>query len=260
MLDLNKAEKLAKKWAREVGEIQKEKLAKINLEINKKSTNSDLVTEIDFLSEDILKENIKKEFSEHNILSEESDYENNNSKYTWVIDPLDGTNNYANSYPIYSVSIALKSEDDVILGIVYVPELDRMYSAVKDKGAYENKRRLKISQKKLLSDSIAATGFPYDKKEAKIDNLIPFNKILKKVRGIRRSGSAAFDIISVAKGSLDVFWEFKLSEWDYAAARLLITEAGGVFYETKIEDSSLIIAGNKFLVEEVKNILADIYT
>ncbi|MFP4199139.1 MAG: inositol monophosphatase family protein [Halanaerobium sp.] len=259
MINLADAAVLAKEWALNVGKMQKEKLKKESFKINTKSTLSDLVTEIDLLSEDILRTKIEKNYPVHNILGEESDYSDKNSKYTWVIDPLDGTNNYASSYPIYCVSIALKYEDEVVMGVIYIPELDEIYSAIKGKGAYKSGTAIKISQKTALNSALVATGFPYDKKESKIDNLAPLNKILKEIRGLRRSGSAAFDLLSVAGGRIDAYWEFKLKEWDYAAGELLVTEAGGEVYKREIEGAPLLIAGSRELVAELKEIIEDIY-
>ncbi|RCW49818.1 inositol monophosphatase family protein [Halanaerobium sp. ST460_2HS_T2] len=259
MVNLVDAQSLAKEWALEVGKLQREKLKKKNLEINTKSTLTDLVTEIDILSENMIKEKIEKSYPGHNILGEESNYTDKKSKYTWVIDPLDGTNNYASSYPIYCVSIALKYNNKIVLGVVYIPELDEIYSAIKDKGAYKSGQAIEISQKSSLSNSLVATGFPYDKKESTIDNLEPLNKILKNIRGLRRSGSAAFDLVSVASGRIDAYWEFKLKEWDFAAGELLVKEAGGEVFKTEIEGEPLFIAGSKELVNELRMIIEAIY-
>ena len=247
-----------KKAVINVGKMQKEKLQKESFKINTKSTLTDLVTEIDLLSEDMLKAKIEKRFPEHNILAEESDYADNDSKYTWVIDPLDGTNNYANAYPIYCISIALKYEDEVVMGVIYIPELDEIYSAIKGKGAYKSGTAINISHKSSLKSALIATGFPYDKNQLKIDVLVPFNKIIRKIRGIRRSGSAAFDLLSVASGKIDAFWEFKLKEWDYAAGKLLIEEAGGEVYQTEIKGIPLFIAGSRELVRKLRDNIEEI--
>lgn len=259
MINLVDAAVLAKEWALNVGKMQKEKLKNQSFEINTKTTLADLVTEIDLLSEDMIRAKIEKNYPDHNIMGEESDYADKNSKYTWVIDPLDGTNNYASSYPIYCVSIALKYEAEVVMGVIYVPEFDEIYSAIKGKGAYKSGKEINISQKTTLNSALIATGFPYDKKDSKIDNLDPFNNILKQIRGIRRSGSAAFDLVSVASGRIDAFWEFKLKEWDYAAGELLVREAGGEVFKTEIDGAPLFVAGSKVLVAEVRDIIENIY-
>lgn len=140
-----------------------------------------------------------------------------------------------------------------------MPELDELYSAVKDQGAYFSGTPINVSQKNNLSSALIATGFPYDKKDAKINNLSPFNTILKEIRGVRRSGSAAFDLLSVASGKIDAFWEFKLKEWDYAAGSLLVEEAGGLVYQTVLAGAPLLIAGNKELVARLKEIIENNY-
>jgi len=199
LINLVDAAVLAKEWAINVGKMQKEKLKTEGFKISTKSTLTDLVTEIDLLSEDMIRAKIEKNYPDHNILGEESDYADKNSKYTWVIDPLDGTNNYASSYPIYCVSIALKYEAEVVMGVIYIPELDEIYSAIKGKDAYKSGEAIKISNKTMLKSSLLSTGFPYDKDKSEIDNLVSFSQIVKKIRGVRRSGSAAFDLISLAE-------------------------------------------------------------
>lgn len=259
MINLADAVVFAKKIAINTGKMQKDKLRKKGFKINTKSTMSDLVTEIDLLSEEMIRAEIKKNYPEHNIMGEEDDFEDKESTYTWVIDPLDGSNNYASSYPIYCVSIALKFKDEVVMGVIYIPEFDEIYSAIKGKGAFRSDEEINISHKTSLKHSLVATGFPYDKNKSKIDNLAPLNKILKEIRGLRRSGSAAFDLVSVAGGRIDAFWEFKLKEWDYAAGELLVREAGGEVYQTEIKGSPLLIAGSRDLVQDLRRIIENIY-
>jgi myo-inositol-1(or 4)-monophosphatase len=259
LINLADAVVSAKKWAINVGDMQKQKLKKESFKVNTKSTLSDLVTEVDLISEDMIRAKISQKYPDHNIMGEENDFEDKQSDYTWIIDPLDGSNNYASAYPIYCISIALKYKSEIVLGVIYVPEFDEIYSAIKGKGAYKSGTPITISYKTALRHSLVATGFPYDKKESEIDNLAPFNKILKEIRGVRRSGSAAFDLVSVAGAKIDAVWEFKLKEWDYAAGKLLVEEAGGEFYETEIKGASLIIAGSKELVAELRKIIEEVY-
>lgn len=259
MINLEEVSDLAKKWALKIGDLQKEKLEKKEFKVNTKSTSTDLVTEIDLLSEKMIRKEIKANFPQHNILGEERDYTDNNSDYTWVIDPLDGTNNYANAYPIYCVSIALKKENETLVGVIYVPELDELYSAIRGAGAYKGTNKIYVSQKAELNSALIATGFPYDKNSSKINNLAPLNSILPQLRGIRRSGSAAFDLCSVASNRIDAFWEFKLKEWDYAAGILIIKEAGGEIYQTEIAEEPLLIAGSKKLVTKLRQEIEPIY-
>ncbi|MFW5891356.1 MAG: inositol monophosphatase family protein [bacterium] len=257
-MQLDEALNFTKKLAEDVGKIQKEKFRE-NFKVRTKSTDSDLVTEVDYLCEKIIRKRIEEKFPEHNILGEEEGKAEKNSDYTWIVDPLDGSNNYAIGYPIYSVSIALQFKNKIILGVIYLSERDELYYAVKDKGAFLGNKKLKISEENSLSNSTLVTGFPYDKAISHIDNLLPFKKIVKKARGIRRSGSAAFDLVCVAAGILEAVWEFKLSEWDTAAGKILIKEAGGTVFETEINNSPLIIAGSEKIVEEIKSIILKTY-
>jgi myo-inositol-1(or 4)-monophosphatase len=194
-----------------------------------------LVTEVDCLSEETIIGIIKGAFPDHSILTEESEGKKTESEYKWVIDPLDGTTNYAHDFPSYCVSIALEKEKEIILGVVYNPNLDELFTAEKGKGAYlsrggkpdEGKRRISISQAEQLSQSLLATGFPYDIRTSEIDNMNHFANFYKKSQAIRRAGSAALDLCYLAMGRFDGFWELKLSPWDTAAGSLLVSEAGG---------------------------------
>jgi len=194
-----------------------------------------LVTEVDCLSEETIIGIIKGAFPDHSILTEESEGKSTESEYKWVIDPLDGTTNYAHDFPSYCVSIALEKEREIILGVVYNPNLDELFIAEKGKGAYlsrgeetnEGKRRISVSQAEQLSQSLLATGFPYDIRTSEIDNMNHFANFYKRSQAIRRAGSAALDLCYLAMARFDGFWELKLSPWDTAAGSLLVSEAGG---------------------------------
>jgi myo-inositol-1(or 4)-monophosphatase len=195
-----------------------------------------LVTEVDKISEETILEILKKNFPDHAILTEESKEfipENRKLKpvYEWIIDPLDGTTNYAHGLPIYCVSIALEENGKIILGVVYNPNLDELFVAEKGKGAFLScgkiKRRISVSQTTQLSQSLLATGFPYDIRTSKINNLDHFANFYKRAQAVRRGGSAALDLCYLAMGRFDGFWELKLSPWDTAAGSLLVEEAGG---------------------------------
>ncbi|MGM0437041.1 MAG: inositol monophosphatase family protein [Bacillota bacterium] len=259
-MDVNLEETLikVKNWAKEIGNFQYEKSKESNFAINKKSSNVDLVTEIDKLSEKKIIKKIESKFPDHSILAEEGGSVSKDSPYTWIIDPLDGTNNYANGYPLYCVSIALEYKNGIVLGVVFVPELDQLFWAIKDNGAYLNGKRLKVSKKDALDQSLLATGFPYDKLTSKYNNMAHFQKMVMKARGIRRSGSAAFDLSSVAVGSIDGFWEFKLKPWDVAAAKIFIKEAGGKVVEENWDGVSLIVAGNPKICDEIYKTLKNV--
>jgi myo-inositol-1(or 4)-monophosphatase len=194
-----------------------------------------LVTEVDCLSEETIIGIIKGAFPDHSILTEESEGKKTESEYKWVIDPLDGTTNYAHDFPSYCVSIALEREREIILGVVYNPNLNELFVAEKGRGAYlsrgekpeEGKRMISVSQTEQLSKSLLATGFPYDIRTSEIDNMNHFANFYKRSQAIRRAGSAALDLCYLAMGRFDGFWELKLSPWDTAAGSLLVTEAGG---------------------------------
>ncbi len=195
-----------------------------------------LVTEVDRISEEAILQIIKKSFPDHAILTEESEEfipesKKSKSRYKWVIDPLDGTTNYAHGLPIYCVSIALEENGKIIFGVVYNPNLDELFVAEKDKGAFlscgKTKRRISVSQTTQLSKSLLATGFPYDIRTSKINNLNHFANFYKKAQAVRRGGSAVLDLCYLAMGRFDGFWELKLSPWDMAAGSLLVEEAGG---------------------------------
>lgn len=186
-----------------------------------------LVTEADRLSEDAIVKIIRKNFPEHNILTEESKGYERKSEYKWIIDPLDGTTNYAHGFPVYCVSIALEKEEEIILGVVYNPVLKELFVAEKNKGVFLNGKRIYVSKTKELSKSLLATGFPYDIRESKINNLDHFKNFTLRSQAIRRAGSAALDLCYLAKGIFDGFWELKLSPWDTAAGILMVKEAGG---------------------------------
>lgn len=199
-----------------------------------------LVTEVDKLSEESILRIIKRNFPDYAILTEESeesipDGEKSKSIYRWVIDPLDGTTNYAHDFPMYCVSIALEKGGEIILGVVYNPNLDELFVAEKGKGAFlskgsyhtEDKQKISVSPTEELSQSLLATGFPYDIRKTKIDNLDHFANFYKKAQAVRRGGSAALDLCYLAMGRFDGFWELKLHPWDTAAGKLIVEEAGG---------------------------------
>lgn len=198
-----------------------------------------LVTEVDFLSEKTILKIIRENFPDHSILTEETIGQKKDSPYCWIIDPLDGTTNYAHDFPVYCISIALQKNKEIILGTVYNPLLKELFLAEKNKGAFLNGKRIFVSNTRKLSQSLLATGFPYDIRTSKENNLEYFNKFAVKAQAIRRAGSAALDLCYLAMGRFDGFWELKLSPWDTAAGILMITEAGG-----KVSDFS----GKKFSI------------
>lgn len=186
-----------------------------------------LVTEADKMSENLIIEAIRRNFPDHGILSEESPAILDGSSMRWIIDPLDGTTNYAHGYPVFCVSIALEKDGEIILGVIYDPTRRDTFIAVRGEGAFLNGKRLAVSKTSDLTRSLLATGFPYDIRESKENNLDYFTMMAKEAQAIRRAGAAALDIAYVAAGRFDGFWELKLQPWDMAAGCLLIEEAGG---------------------------------
>jgi len=236
--------KIAIQAALKGGEILQKCLGKVKRIGYKGVVN--LVTEADCLSEEAIIKIIRKNFPEHNILAEESTGYEKKSDCKWIIDPLDGTTNYAHGFPVYCISIALEKEGEIILGVVYNPVLEELFVAQKDKGVILNGKRIYVSKKRELSKSLLATGFPYDIRESRINNLDHFKNLALRAQAIRRAGSAALDLCYLAKGIFDGFWELKLSPWDTAAGILMVEEAGG-----KVTD----FRGKKFSIYE-KDILA----
>lgn len=189
----------------------------------------DLVTDSDIGSEQLIINSLKKAFPKHKILAEESSglYKPSKKGYRWLIDPLDGTTNFAHGYPVFSVSIALEYNGKIILGVVYNPLLNELFTAQLGKGAYLNSNKIHISKTESLSESLLATGFPYDIRHDSKTNLKYFVAFQLKSQNIRRAGSAALDLCYTACGRFDGFWELKLKPWDTAAGYLILKEAGG---------------------------------
>ena len=211
--------------AGKAGELLMRKLDQ-SLDIHYKG-DINLVTEADKMSENLIIAAIRHNFPDHGILSEESPAILEGSAMRWIIDPLDGTTNFAHGYPVFCVSIGLEKDGMIILGVVYDPTRRDTFVAVRGEGAYLNGRKIAVSKTQELTRSLLATGFPYDIREDRENNLDHFNAMVKEAQAIRRAGAAALDMAYVAAGRFDGFWELKLNPWDTAAACLLIEEAGG---------------------------------
>ena len=186
----------------------------------------DLVTEIDHASESFLIGEIQSQFPGSHILAEESGETSGSHEGLWHIDPLDGTVNYAHHIPVFCVSIAYALKGAVILGAVYDPLRDEMFTAERGKGAFLNGGKIQASATTELQQSLLVTGFPYDTWDTELDNFKYFERLAKKTQGVRRLGSAALDACYVGAGRFDGFWEFALRPWDIAAAGLIAEEAG----------------------------------
>lgn len=210
--------------ARESGALLAE-MYKTPIEISYKRP-SDIVTEADRRSEALIIERLHKTFPGHAVISEEGGGQKIQSDYCWHVDPLDGTTNFAHKFPVFCVTLGLVYKDEVVAGVVYDPTREEMFTAEKGAGAYLNGKRLSVSKNARLSESLLATGFPpFDDRHGL--NLRLFHEFTLRSHGIRRAGSAALDLCSVAAGRFEAFWELKLNSWDMAAGCLMITEAGG---------------------------------
>jgi len=221
-----------------------------SVEIEFKGEN-DLVTDADRKSEKILVDFISKIFPDYGIIAEEGSNKEKNSKYRFIIDPLDGTTNFAHKYPFYSISIGLLKDDEPIIGIVYAPHFEEMFYAGKGMGAFLNGKKISVSETQNIKDSLLVTGFAYQLD--KYDNLDYFRKIIKKSRGVRRDGSAALDLCYVANGRFDGFWELGLHPWDQAAGAVILREAGGTitdFSKNKWSPFDKELVATNFLIHD----------
>lgn len=213
--------------ALEAGKFLKYNVGKIKNIEKKQGEDTNLVTEIDKHSEALIIEKIHRHFPSHAILGEESGAHEIVSDYKWIIDPLDGTTNYTHGLPVFCVTIGIEHHGEIIAGVTYDPNSDELFTAEKGRGAYMNNKRLKVSERKTLIDSLLVTGFPYNVKENPENVLQHFVNFLPVAQGVRRLGSAALDLAYVACGRLDGYWEVILNPWDKAAGILLVQEAGG---------------------------------
>jgi len=218
---------LAEQLARAAGALQREKY-ETTIEIRTKSASIDLVTEVDHACEVLIVEGLHTSRPGDAILAEEGRGEDrDDARWRWIIDPIDGTTNYAHGYPRFCVSIGIEHEGERAVGVVYDPLLDEMFTAVRGEGATLNGRAIAVSQEDRIDNALVATGFAYDVRRSAQDNINHFISFVKHARAIRRDGSAALDLCYVAAGRFDAYWELKLHPWDVAAGLLIVDEAGG---------------------------------
>jgi len=227
---------------------------------------SDFVTRVDTESEQVIINEIKGEFPDHHFLAEESFKEAETDAYRWIIDPLDGTTNYIHQYPVFSLSIALEYKREIILGVVYDPLREELFTAEKGRGAFLNKRQIQVSTIHSLKDCLVTTGFPFRSKEFIDVYLKLFKNVFQKISDLRRAGSAALDLSYLACGRCEGFFEIGLSPWDIAAGIILIREAGGVVTDfgggNEYLSTGNIVAGNpavhKQLLKETRHVFKGI--
>lgn len=229
--------------ARRAGSYQRHRFASpLSIELK---GDKDLVTEVDRESERLIVEQLLTRFPHHSILAEEGSCPHRESPFCWVIDPLDGTTNFAHAFPWFCVSIALVADSELVAGVIYNPINDELFTATRGGGAFLNGRRLRVSSRSPLKETLLGTGFPYDCATDPLNNFDNFMAFQKAARGIRRAGAAALDLAAVAAGRLDGFWELKLKPWDVAAGVLMVREAGGMV--SGFDGSAYSILHNRIL-------------
>lgn len=225
MTDIDQFIQIGTAAAREAGSLILERF-NTDFAVAKKGAIN-LVTEVDLAAEELIVRRIRTAFPTHSILAEERHSDAQKDSIRWVIDPLDGTTNFAHGYRVFSVSIGLEIDGEVEWGAVCDPARDELYTARRGAGAFCNGMPLSVSRVESLDESLLATGFPYDIRTSKQTNLENYCAFALRCHGVRRSGSAALDLCNVAAGRLDGFWESKLNPWDCAAGYLMVREAGG---------------------------------
>ncbi len=199
------------------------------VEVHSKSQTIDLVTNVDEEVNTLLESAIRERFPGHQVLAEETAAEISWDSPAWLIDPLDGTTNYAHRFPVVGIIVAFWDGEEVVFGATCDIARNRYCSATRGGGAWCDGERLHVSRTASLQESLLATGFPYDRAVSEDNNLAEFDYFMPRVQGVRRTGAASLDLIWLAEGRLDGYWEQKLKPWDWAAGSLLVEEAGGVF-------------------------------
>ena len=246
--------------ARQAGQILLEKFGR-KINISKKG-DINLVTEADLASEKLIIERIRSHYPKHSILAEESGASavttDSDTHWKWIVDPLDGTTNYAHGYPCFCVTLAVEHNGEIVVGVTFDPTRDELFTAEKGGGATLNNKPIHVSATEELSEALLVTGFPYNAKDEQ-DFARHFVDFIHQSRGIRRDGSAAIDMAYVACGRFDGFWEEGLNPWDVAAGVLLIEEAGGRVSHYHTEKFSVytppICASNGFVHDAMLKIL-----
>lgn len=220
-----------------------------------------LVTDADRAAEQCVIDSIRTRFPTHRFLAEERGrVEEAPSPYLWIIDPLDGTTNFAHGYPAYCVSIGLEHNGRCILGVIFDPSRDELFTAIENSGARLNGRPIHVSNTMTLDSSLLVTGFAYDIRETPRNNLDHFAKFALKAQGLRRTGSAALDLCYVAAGRFDGFWEVRLNPWDMAAGSVIVREAGGRLTDFSGKDLSIygqeLVASNGQIHQAMLQVLS----
>ena len=222
----------------------------------------DLVTEADRASEKLVVERLRSHFPAHGIVAEEGGGHTSPSDFRWYVDPLDGTTNFAHAFPIFNVTLALEQAGEMLVGVVFDPNRQEMFTVERGSGAYLNNRRIRVSAVSKLENSLLCTGFPNRRRHLNV-NLHFFHQLAMATHGVRRTGSAAIDLAWVACGRLDAFWEFGLNPWDIAAGRLLVAEAGGRVSDMKGQPHQLtsphLLLDNGHLHQQILEIFSEVF-
>lgn len=237
-----------------------ENLGKLNpREIEEKAKNS-FVTEVDRQSEKMIVEIIKKHFPDHAIIAEEGGASETKHDYTWFIDPLDGTTNFIQNLPHFSVSIALRKNGKILAGVIFNPVLNEMFTAASGEGAFLNGQPIQVDNDTSFDRAVLATGFPHRFKTYLPKYVLAFQEIMLNCSGVRRWGSAALDLAYTACGRYHCFWELGLSPWDVAAGALIVQEAGGAVTDfwgkQNYLESGYLIAGSRQIHLKLQEILS----
>jgi len=245
--------------ARDAGQILLEKFGR-NIKVSKKG-DIDLVTEADLASEALIIERIKSYYPKHSILAEEAGAAviiGGDNTWKWIIDPLDGTTNYAHGYPCFCITMGLEHDGEIVLAVTFDPTRNELFAAERGRGASLNNKPIRVSKTEDIADALIVTGFPYDFKDRE-DFARHLTQFLLRSRGVRRDGSAAIDMAYVACGRFDGFWEEGLNPWDMAAGVLLIEEAGGQVTGYKASKFSIysppIVASNGLIHQQMLDVL-----
>jgi myo-inositol-1(or 4)-monophosphatase len=257
MTDIGSLAEVGKAVALEAGKLLRDRLNTQFRVAHKGTVN--LVTEVDLAAEELIVSRLKSAFPTHSIIAEENHSNSPRGAFSWIIDPLDGTTNYAHGYPVFSVSIGLEIDGEVEWGAVFDPSRNELYTATKGSGSFCNDVPVRVSKIDTVGKSLLATGFPYDIQTSPQNNLMHFCDFAVRSQGVRRCGSAALDLCYVAAGRYDGFWELKLNPWDCAAGYLIVREAGGSVTNFSGRPASIyegeIVASNGLIHQEMLAVL-----
>lgn len=256
---MENALKVAKQAALEAGRHLKQAQMNLSDRHTQLKKRNDLVTEFDWSSEQIIVDMIQTHFPTHRFMTEESGDIEGSEDYCWIIDPIDGTTNFARGVPHFAISIAMKYQDHMEVGVIYDPMRDEMFYAQRNRGAFLNGQAIQVSGHPHIQSALLGTGFPCKEATWVAPYMRCFEAIFPKSLGMRRAGAAALDLAYVACGRLDGFWEFDLNLWDIAAAQVIIAEAGGILVDCHGgQDAPAlgVIAGDTQLCTELKTIIA----